>query len=201
MNISNYEIKDFIGTFDGLVTTDFCKNVINHFERVKEMNKTVSRSQHMATSPLQQENSLYYFINETDQILIDQGTPILQEFNQAIDAVANIYRKEYPVLNEVARHQLSYDVKIQKTMPGEGYHLWHCERDGVTRARRLLLVMLYLNDVEEGGETEWLYQHKRVQPKAGRIVISPSTFTHFHRGNPPLSGPKYMINGWVEYIE
>ena len=201
MNEVNYEIKDFIGTFDGLVSSDFCNDIINHFERVKEMNKTVSRSQFTGSSPLQQENSLYYLINERDQILISQNTSILKDFNKAINTVAETYRKKYPVLNEVARHQLSYDVKIQKTMPGEGYHQWHCERDGVTRARRLLLVMLYLNDVKEGGETEWLYQRKRIEPKQGRIVICPSSFTHFHRGNPPLSGPKYMINGWVEYIE
>jgi len=201
MNEANYKVEDFIGTFDGLVTTDFCKDIINHFERVKEMNKTVSRSQHTGSSPLKQENSLYYFIGEKDQILLDEGSKILGEFSQAVNAAAEVYRTEYPVLNEVARHQLSYDIKIQKTMPGEGYHQWHCERDGVTRARRLLLVMLYLNDIEEGGETEWLYQHKRIKPKEGRIVICPSTFTHFHRGNPPLSGPKYMINGWVEYIE
>jgi len=201
MDSGKYEIKDFIGHFDGLVTSEFCKKIINHFEAVEEINKTVSRSEHNRVSPLDQENKIYYFINEDNQILLDQGTKILSEFNQAIEAAAQIYRKEYPVLNQVARHQLSYDVKIQKTMPGEGYHIWHCERDGVSRARRLLLVMLYLNDVEEGGETEWLYQHKRIQPKEGRLVICPSSFTHFHRGNPPLSGAKYMINGWVEYIE
>ena len=64
---------------------------------------------------------------------------------------------------------------------------------------RLLLVMGYLNDVEEGGETEFLYQSKRVESKKGRIVICPSGFTHTHRGNPPLKGNKYMINGWIEF--
>jgi len=201
MDSGKYEIKDFIGYFDGLVTSEFCKKIINHFKAVEEINKTVSRSEHNKVSPLDQENKIYYFLNEDNQILIDQGTKMLSEFNRAIDVAAQIYRKEYPVLNHVARHQLSYDVKIQKTMPGEGYHIWHCERDGVSRARRLLLVMLYLNDVEEGGETEWLYQHKRIQPKEGRLVICPSSFTHFHRGNPPLSSAKYMINGWIEYIE
>ena len=58
---------------------------------------------------------------------------------------------------------------------------------------------MYLNDVEEGGETEFLYQSRRVKPKRGRLAIWPAQFTHMHRGNPPLSGDKYVITGWVEY--
>ena len=59
--------------------------------------------------------------------------------------------------------------------------------------------MCYLNDVEEGGETEFLYQSRRIKPKQGTMVICPSSFTHTHRGNPPLKGDKYMINGWIEF--
>ena len=59
--------------------------------------------------------------------------------------------------------------------------------------------MIYLNDVEEGGETEFLYQSIRVAPKAGTLLIWPAGFTHTHRGNPPLSGDKYIATGWVQY--
>jgi hypothetical protein len=56
---------------------------------------------------------------------------------------------------------------------------------------------IYLNDVEEGGETEFLYQSIRVKPKKGRIVIWPSGFPFIHRGNPPISGEKYLITSWM----
>ena len=61
------------------------------------------------------------------------------------------------------------------------------------------MVLLFLNDVDEGGELEFLYQSKRIKPKAGTMVISPAFFTHTHRGNPPLSGEKYILNGWCEF--
>ena len=84
-----------------------------------------------------------------------------------------------------------------------GYPYWHSEvypQAGHNEAlHRVLLFMFYLNDVEEGGETEFLYQSIRVKPKQGTMVVCPSSFTHTHRGNPPLKGDKYMINGWVEY--
>ena len=93
------------------------------------------------------------------------------------------------------------DIKLQKTLPGEGYHAWHCEVSDIPSSRRFLLCMLYLNDVNEGGETEFLYQHKRIKPVKRRVVICPTAFTHTHRGNPPLGNTtKYMINGWMQFI-
>ena len=66
-------------------------------------------------------------------------------------------------------------------------------------SHRLALVLLYLNDVAEGGETEFLYQSLRIKPKKGTVIICPTDFTHTHRGNPPLSKTKYIATGWVEF--
>ena len=59
---------------------------------------------------------------------------------------------------------------------------------------------VYLNDVEEGGETEFLHQSVRVKPKKGRIVIWPAAFPYVHRGNQPLSGEKYLLTSWINGI-
>jgi len=59
--------------------------------------------------------------------------------------------------------------------------------------------MVYLNDIKEGGETEFLYQKCRFKPKRNTLLLWPSGFTHTHRGNPPISGDKYIITGWIEY--
>ena len=72
-------------------------------------------------------------------------------------------------------------------MPDKGYKL----------EARAFVFTIYLNDVEEGGETEFLHFSKRVKPKAGRIVIWPAPFPYLHRGNPPLSGKKYILTSWM----
>jgi hypothetical protein len=77
-------------------------------------------------------------------------------------------------------------------------HNWHSENSNRHVQNRLLAYTLYLNDVDEGGETEFLYYHKRLKPKAGTLAIWPAGFAHTHRGNPPLSNEKYIITGWVE---
>ena len=86
---------------------------------------------------------------------------------------------------------------LQKTEPCQGYHTFHFENGGYNNVARHVTWMIYLNDVEEGGETEFLYQRKRFKPVRNRAVIWPGSYTHLHRGNPPLSGTKYILTGWM----
>lgn len=90
-------------------------------------------------------------------------------------------------------------VKLQRTAPGQGYHVWHCEQASRDTAHKFMFYIAYLNDVEEGGETEFLHQSLRVQAKKGRVLLAPASFTHMHRGNQPLSGEKYIATGWLEW--
>jgi len=82
-----------------------------------------------------------------------------------------------------------------------GYPYWHCEqypRDTQCEAlHRVLLWMLYLNDNFDEGETEFLWQQRKVRPQTGAMVIAPAAFTHTHRGNRPRGGDKYIATSWV----
>lgn len=94
------------------------------------------------------------------------------------------------------------DINMQQYLAGSGgYPYWHSEvypqLPDNEALHRILLFMYYLNDVEEGGETEFYYQNKKVSPKKGTMVIAPAYFTHTHRGNVPVSNDKYIITSWV----
>ncbi|SDK56105.1 2OG-Fe(II) oxygenase [Microbulbifer yueqingensis] len=86
-----------------------------------------------------------------------------------------------------------------------GFRHWHSEHyphptDPEQKSlHRVLFWLLYLNDVEEGGETEFQYQGISLKPRTGSLVLSPCGFTHTHRGNVPLSGDKYVLTSWVMY--
>jgi hypothetical protein len=194
------EFKNFIGIFHNAATKKECDKIINHFDNVQDLNLTVKRTKFENINSTLKNNNIYQFINEDDELLMQANKSILGNFIKNLDEAYNLYKKKYDIMDNLEIHKLNMDVKIQKTIPGEGYHVWHCENAGVATSRRLLLCMMYLNDVEEGGETEFLHQSLRVKPKAGTIVICPAYFTHLHRGNPPLKGSKYMINGWVEFL-
>lgn len=95
-------------------------------------------------------------------------------------------------------------INLQHYQQGRGgYPHWHSEiypqAPHNEPLHRVLLWMFYLNDVEEGGETEFYYQKARIAPRRGRMVIAPAGFTHTHRGNVPLSGDKYIATSWVMF--
>lgn len=93
-------------------------------------------------------------------------------------------------------------INAQKYQQNKGnYNYWHSEiypQPGHNNAlHRMLLFIIYLNDVEQGGETDFYYQKRSVKPKAGSMVIAPCGFTHTHRGNIPLSNDKYILTSWM----
>ena len=93
-------------------------------------------------------------------------------------------------------------INVQKYRRGSGgYHHWHSEaypRDASGETlHRVLLFMYYLNDVADGGETEFFYQERKVRPATGSLIIAPAAFTHTHKGHVPLSGDKFLLASWV----
>lgn len=96
------------------------------------------------------------------------------------------------------------NINLQKYQAGRGgYHHWHSEvyphpaDPAQDSLHRVLVFMYYLNDVREGGETEFLYQRRKLAPEAGSLVLFPTDFTHTHRGCVPLSEDKYILTSWV----
>lgn len=93
-------------------------------------------------------------------------------------------------------------INLQRYTAGEGgYPYWHCElypRDAKAETlHRTLLWTAYLNDGFDEGETEFLYQRRKITPKTGSLLVAPTAFTHTHRGNRPVGGDKYIATSWI----
>ncbi len=82
-----------------------------------------------------------------------------------------------------------------------GYPYWHCElypKDaGCEPLHRHLLWTIYLNEGFGEGETEFLYQQRKIVPRTGSLLIAPTAFTHTHRGNMPRGADKYIATSWI----
>ena len=111
------------------------------------------------------------------------------------------YTNKYSTLRDNGKIRATV-MKMQRTGPGGGYHVWHGEQGPGANSNRVVTYMLYLNSIapEDGAETEFLHQKKRFNPTENTMVIWPAAYTHAHRGNPVLGEThKYIVTGWFYY--
>ena len=118
----------------------------------------------------------------------------VQELFKAVDE----YFKKYN-LSDMLTVTIKESWNIQHYKPNEGFFGWHCERSSYQSHQRALVFMTYLNDVTEGGETEFAHQKVKVKPQKGLTLIWPCDWTHYHRGIPSQTQVKYIATGWYCY--
>lgn len=143
-------------------------------------------------------------VKDCDQWHLEPETEIYRRYCKEIVNLVQGYIKKYPYCNEGYPWGIGEDINLQKyDPPGQAFHQWHCERNGLhpgPAQTRHLVWMTYLNDVEEGGETEFLHQEIKIKPKKGLTVFWPVEWTHTHRGLPPISNTKYIATSWFNYF-
>ena len=192
-------MDNFIGVYENVLSQELCDKFISFTDKYNDIGFGISRPANRQSKSIADDTALFLGHMILSQELKSCGE-LYDAFIKELWGVYDRYKDTYAVaLDNVVTGPLHvFETKIQKTSPGQGYHSWHYESASRDVADRLLVYTAYLNDVEEGGETEFLYQHTRVKPKRGTITIFPGSFTHTHRGNPPLSGDKYIITGWFQ---
>lgn len=130
---------------------------------------------------------------------VDMQNPVVIEYCSKLYKVIEKYIELYPYCNSYSSFGLKEVFNIQYYKPSEGYFKYHTERFSPQEpfVSRHLVFMTYLNDVTEGGETEWYHQKLKISPEKGLTVIWPSDWTFTHRGLPSLSQEKYIATGWL----
>ena len=174
-----YTQDQHIGVYKNAFSNEWCENIIKYFEYN-------SQNYH--------SRDINSGVRDTSCFLDDKD--LINEFYEPFTTCIDLYRYQYSYMPQSIKIN---DYKIQKTLPTEGYHPYHIENNFHPREiYRVAAWTVYLNDVEEAGETEFLYQLKRINPQKGTLCIFPSGYTHVHRGNTPFSGEKYIMTGWLE---
>lgn len=196
------ELIDHIGIFRDMLSEKDCKEYINYFEEVvnsnighsfnDEENGEIQNGMEQFPEGIYGRSDRSLFINRINRTLTEKCYDTLEKCYEQ-------YALEYPELKRM--NLMTFDVKVQRTEPGGGYHRWHCENSAPHHSHRILVWMIYLNDIPPGeGETEFFTQRLRIQPERGTVVIWPSTYTHVHRGNLVHTTPKYIATGWFVLV-
>ena len=201
--MKNVEQHEGIRIYEDVYEAGYCEHIIKQFDILET--EGVGRSR-VGDAPEHMKKDLAIFgdaVVDTDNhgLAHFNGEPARQLYFKGLQACYDDYSDAFSVLKDNGRISCK-TMKIQKTVPGGGYHVWHYEQGPDEQSKRVLTFLLYLNTLPTdcGGETEFLYQRKRYSPIANRLIMFPAAFTHTHRGNMVLTGdPKYIITGWFCY--
>ena len=191
-------MRDFIFRKKNVVSQEDCDKIIDFFESNpnSHLQGTVGSEEKLVPSD---KISTEILLNVTHCNSLNEI--IWKAMTQSVEE----YKKIFPFLDSgVRRWEVNTIMKIQRYKPGEGYFVEHCENAGfsgesVGGDKRMMAWMIYLNDVRDGGYTEFPTQRKKFQPRRGDVLIWPAYWTHPHKGVTSKSQTKYIITGWYVY--
>jgi len=186
-------MKDFIYCKKNVLSKEKCDTIISIFN--ENSHKWVEGSMVTGVDPEKKKcNELYVDAlekNPLNNLFLDEL------FNEVLQ-----YKKEYPFIDKIDYWEFTNNYKIQKYLPNEGYFYLHCENSHHTISaidNRVLVWMIYLNDITDGGYTEFPQQNKLMQPGVGDVLLWPPYWTHPHRGITSKTQTKYIMTGWFNY--
>ena len=200
--------QDFIYINDEAIDEIFCSEFTQYVNENKEKIKLTGWEDEL---PVEQKAKLRddyaFFITSGHQNghHIFKQSDVIKLFDVCKNEMGN-YLKKYTQLNTLLSgnsYPMNFYNPIMKyhiVSQGGGYHAWHSEwvvSDLLTQSR-VLAWHLSLTTHEEEGELEFLYQGRRIAPKAGRMIIFPAAWTHVHRGNSirKNESEKHYLTGW-----
>ena len=185
---------NFIGSWN-IENDKLCNEIIKFFEENKSMQRVgitatgydpkIKKTIDMVIQPSDLKNKKYSLFNSY--------------FNLLKDCFLD-YRNQYPFLKHKFFNRTHIgNFNVQKYNSGDHFSHLHSERVSLDSLHRLFAWMTYLNNVDDGGTTNFEYYDIKVKPEIGKTLIWPAEWTHAHKGSILKSGTKYIITGWIQF--
>ena len=184
IDISCNENPNFIGCWN-INNNDLCESIIEFFENSKDLhtlgttssgvNEKIKKSTDILITPIQFKEKKYFIFNEYIKNLFE---------------CFNDYKDQYPFLKTFANKLNIGSFNLQRYLSGDHFAQLHSERTNISTIHRLFAWMTYLNDVDDGGTTDFDFYKIKIKPEQGKTLIWPAEWTHAHTGSVLQSGKK-----------
>ena len=103
------------------------------------------------------------------------------------------YADKYAEANNITFSNVEVP-QLLRYKKNEGVYLNHI--DTSPEQPRIFSCLIYLNDVELGGETYFDRIDLSIKPKRGTLALFPADYLHSHEAKTPKSGEKFVIATW-----
>ena len=184
-------MEKWIKTYPKIFSKEECTGLIEWFEVLDESNQLVQTK--LEGHREFDEANLNDFREQTLKVQLD----VYKRF----DDIFEKYKQDVKVHEKALPEKSAWEeIRIKRYRSGVGNFLDHVDVGDYISARRFLVFFVYLNDVTEGGETEFPTFDLQVSPECGTILVFPATWTFLHRGNVPISNDKYILGSYKHYV-
>ena len=189
----------YIKIYDDVIDADSCNMLIGKFEAAEE-------DQYEEVRQVERDKAIAFtqinLVNNKDWASVQNG--MLEVFQDYIMAYINdckIAPKQWP-------QTYGYEAIRIKRYLNNNYDRFdpHVDVMNQETSRRFLSFFIYLNDVDEGGETEFISINKpgtyiplKIEPRRGRLLMFPPLWMYYHAGLKPVSNNKYLIHSYCHY--
>jgi|TARA_Y100000389_G_scaffold176837_1_gene188647 prolyl 4-hydroxylase len=185
----------FIGNWN-IENKELCNKMINFFEASPDLH-IKGRTAKGVNENI--KKSIDITINPTN--LKENRFKIFDEYFSCLHECFTDYKEQFPFLKTFVNKIHIGPFNLQKYLQGDHFGASHSERTDITTIHRLFAWMTYLNDVEDGGTTDFDYYNIKIKPECGKTLIWPAEWTHVHKGSILKSGKKYIITGWFHFAD
>lgn len=182
------ELSDLIKIYDNSIEDYVCDFLIDFFEKSTNLQIKVQNER----KPNFTEINLTENSKQTDDISNIHNYFIKKTFEYRNKYYEFVDKRCFP-----EEHNFE-QFRIKRYVPNsdEAFDT-HVDVADYESARRFLSFFWYLNDVTDGGETEFL--DLTIKPKKGRLVVFPPLWLFPHKGIEPISNSKYIISTYLHY--
>ena len=189
----NIQQTHFIGCWN-LENNKLCNEIIRLFENNKNLQKKGITGKGVNLK-----------IKKTTDITVhpnDLKKPkfaILKQYVNELHKCFLDYQNQWPFLKSMLKTVYVPSFNIQKYSRGDHFASLHSERTSLESLHRLFAWMTYLNNVDDGGQTNFSHYGIKIKPETGKTLIWPSEWTHSHQGLEVKNGTKYIVTGWIHF--
>lgn len=184
---ANPELGKFVRTYDAALDADLCARMIMSFEKLTHLQARNGRE----VMPQLPESAW----TELNVSKVDASLDAYFR-KQAMDYLGR-YNEEVALTLPIPPRNRFEDLRIKRYNVADGDQFQpHFDAKDYS-SNRYLVFLWYLNDVAEGGETEFCDIGLRIQARAGRLLVFPPYWMFQHAGLPPRSNDKYMISTYL----
>jgi len=182
------ELASFIRTYEKALSPGFCADVVKLFETDKSAQQ---RNGANIRPGLSESSWLEMDVSHCQQLnLRNMIVNCLRHYKSRYEKDCGI-RPALPEPSDLA------PLIIKRYDPG-GSDKFQPHFDAISEvSNRYLVFLWYLNDVDQGGETEFMDLGVSSVPRAGKLLMFPPYWMYRHAGQVPVSGSKYILSTYA----